>query len=87
MDGGVIHLAEATALIVGVGGIGTGGAWRHRRDARAGIDARRPCPPGVVKLDGPDALDSLLPLAVSSSSPFRTRRPPSTSCIGRAFSS
>ena len=29
-----------------------------------GIDARRrEAPPGVVKLDGPDALDSLLPLA------------------------
>ena len=65
-SGGVIHLAEATALIVGVGGIGSEAA----RLAAAfgmhvmGIDARRrEAPPGVVKLDGPDALDSLLPLA------------------------
>jgi phosphoglycerate dehydrogenase-like enzyme len=65
-DGGVIHLPEATALIVGVGGIGSEAA----RLAAAfgihvmGVDARRrEAPPGVVKLDGPDALDSLLPLA------------------------
>ena len=65
-SGGVIHLAEATALIVGVGGIGSEAA----RLAAAfgmhvmGIDARRrEAPPGVSKLDGPDALDSLLPLA------------------------
>jgi phosphoglycerate dehydrogenase-like enzyme len=64
--GGVIHLAEATALIVGVGGIGAETA----RLAAAfgmqvlGVDARRrEAPPGVTKLDGPDALDSLLPLA------------------------
>src|SRR5712691_6435243 len=43
---------------------------RHRRGGRAarGIlrharDRRRRAPPGVVKLDGPDALDALLPLA------------------------
>src|SRR5207244_2096675 len=65
-DGGVIHRPEATALIVGVGGIGGEAA----RLAAAfgmhvmGIDARRrEAPPGVLKLDGPDALDSLLPLA------------------------
>ena len=65
-DGGVIHLPEATALIVGVGGIGGEAA----RLAAAfgmhvmGVDARRrEAPPGVLKLDGPDALDSLLPLA------------------------
>jgi phosphoglycerate dehydrogenase-like enzyme len=66
LDTGVIHLPEATALIVGVGGIGAETA----RLAAAfgmqvtGVDARRrEAPPGVLKLDGPDALDSLLPLA------------------------
>ncbi|PYM24033.1 MAG: D-2-hydroxyacid dehydrogenase [Candidatus Rokuibacteriota bacterium] len=63
---GVIHLPEATALIVGVGGIGAETA----RLAAAfgmqviGVDARRKdAPPGVLKLDGADALDSLLPHA------------------------
>ena len=63
---GVIHLPEATALIVGVGGIGAETA----RLAAAfgmqviGVDARRrEAPPGVIKLDGPEALDSLLPHA------------------------
>jgi phosphoglycerate dehydrogenase-like enzyme len=62
----VIHLPDATALIVGVGGIGSEAA----RLAAAfgmhvmGVDARRrEAPPGVLKLDGPDALDALLPLA------------------------
>ncbi|MGH7353838.1 MAG: D-2-hydroxyacid dehydrogenase [Candidatus Rokuibacteriota bacterium] len=64
LDTGVIHLPEATALIVGVGGIGSETA---RLLAAFGVrvtavDARRrEAPPGVVKLDGPDALDSLLP--------------------------
>jgi phosphoglycerate dehydrogenase-like enzyme len=65
-DTGVVHLPEATALIVGVGGIGSEAA----RLAEAfgmrviGIDARRrEAPPGVSKLDGPDALDGLLPEA------------------------
>jgi phosphoglycerate dehydrogenase-like enzyme len=65
-DTGVIHLPDATALIVGVGGIGAETA----RLAAAfgmhvmGVDARRTdAPPGVRKLDGVDALDSLLPLA------------------------
>src|SRR5437667_6165585 len=56
---GVIHLPEATALIVGVGGIGAETA----RLAAAfgmqviGVDARRKdAPPGVPKLDGADAL-------------------------------
>jgi phosphoglycerate dehydrogenase-like enzyme len=64
--GGVLHLPETTALVVGVGGIGAEAA----RLAAAfgihvmGVDARRrDAPPGVLKLDGPDALDSLLPLA------------------------
>jgi phosphoglycerate dehydrogenase-like enzyme len=66
LDSGVVHLPEATMLIVGVGGIGAETA----RLAAAfgirvtGVDARRrEAPPGVLKLDGPDALDSLLPLA------------------------
>jgi len=65
-DTGVVHLPEAAALIVGVGGIGAETA----RLAAAfgmhvtGVDARRrEAPPGVRKLDGPDALDSLLPHA------------------------
>ena len=63
---GVIHLPESTALIVGVGGIG---AETARLLAAfgvhvMGVDARRKdAPPGVVKLDGADALDSLLPHA------------------------
>jgi phosphoglycerate dehydrogenase-like enzyme len=66
LDTGVVALSEATALIVGVGGIGAEAA----RLAAAfgmhvmGVDPRRrEAPPGVMKLDGPDALDSLLPLA------------------------
>ena len=65
-DTGVIALSESTALIVGVGGIGAETA----RLAAAfgmhviGVDARRrEAPAGVIKLDGPDALDALLPLA------------------------
>ena len=66
VDTGVVHLPESTALIVGVGGIGSETA----RLAEAfglrviGIDARRrEAPPGVFKLEGPDALDALLPEA------------------------
>src|SRR6266581_8819111 len=65
-DTGVIHLPEATALIVGVGGIGAEAA----RLAAAfgmrviGVDARRgEAPPGMVELHGAAALDSLLPRA------------------------
>ena len=65
-DTGVIHLPEATALIVGVGGIGAEAA----RLAAAfgmrviGVDARRrEAPPGVAELHGQEALDSLLPRA------------------------
>jgi phosphoglycerate dehydrogenase-like enzyme len=64
LDTGVIHLPEATALIVGLGGIGAEAA----RLAAAfglrviGVDARRrEAPPGVAELHGPDAFDSLLP--------------------------
>ena len=66
LDTGVIHLPEATALIVGVGGIGAETA----RLAAAfgmnviGVDARRrEAPPGVTELHPEEALDSLLPRA------------------------
>jgi phosphoglycerate dehydrogenase-like enzyme len=66
LDTGVIHLAESTALIVGVGGIGAETA----RVASAfgmrviGTDGRRrDVPPGVAELHPPDALDWLLPRA------------------------
>src|SRR2546426_3008600 len=66
LDTGVVHLPEATALIVGVGGIGAEAA----RLAAAfgmkvlGVDARRTdTPPGVAELHGPEALDALLPRA------------------------
>jgi phosphoglycerate dehydrogenase-like enzyme len=65
-DTGVIHLPEASALIVGVGGIGAEAARLCEAFGMhvMGVDARRrEAPPGVSKLDGPDALDSLLPLA------------------------
>jgi phosphoglycerate dehydrogenase-like enzyme len=63
---GVVALPEATALIVGVGGIG---AETARLAAGFGItvlatDARRSdTPPGVAELHKPDALDSLVPRA------------------------
>jgi len=63
---GVIHLPDTTALIVGVGGIGSETARLMEAFGMhvMGIDARRrEAPPGVRKLDGPEALDSLLPLA------------------------
>jgi phosphoglycerate dehydrogenase-like enzyme len=66
LDTGVVHLPEATALIVGVGGIGAETA----RLAAAfgmrvlGVDARRrEAPPGVAELHPAEALDALLPLA------------------------
>jgi len=65
-DGTVVHLPEATALIVGVGGIGGEAA----RLASAfgmrviGVDERRTeKPPGVAELHRADALDDLLPRA------------------------
>ncbi len=65
-SGDVVHLPEATALVVGVGGIGSEVA----RLAAAfgmrviGIDERRQdMPPGVVELHRAAALDSLLPCA------------------------
>ena len=63
---GVVYLPEATALIVGVGGIG---AETARLAAAFGMtvlatDARRTsAPPGVAELHKPEALDALLPRA------------------------
>src|SRR6185295_12449129 len=65
-SGDVVHLPEATALIVGVGGIGGEAA----RLASAfgmrviGVDERRAGPPpGVAELHRAAALDTLLPQA------------------------
>jgi phosphoglycerate dehydrogenase-like enzyme len=66
LDTGVVHLPDATMLIVGLGGIGTETA---RLAAAFGMtviatDARRTePPPGVAELHRPEALDSLLPRA------------------------
>ena len=65
-SGDVVHLPEATALIVGVGGIG---AETARLLAAFGVtvlatDARRTAAPeGVAELHKPEALDDLLPRA------------------------
>src|SRR4029077_18273253 len=66
LDTGVVHLPEAIALVVGVGGVGSETARLREALGRPGmrIDARRrEAPPGVFKLEGPDALDALLPEA------------------------
>jgi phosphoglycerate dehydrogenase-like enzyme len=63
LDTGVIHLPEATALIVGVGGIGSETARLCAAFGMRvlGVDARRPEPPaGMAELHRPDALDALL---------------------------
>src|SRR5262249_14812604 len=66
LDTGVVHLAESTALIVGVGGIG---AETARVAASFGMRVigtdgrRRDLPPGLAELHPPDALDTLLPRA------------------------
>jgi phosphoglycerate dehydrogenase-like enzyme len=63
---GVVHLPEATALVVGVGGIGS----EIARLAAAfgmrviGVDERRrEAPPGIAELHRGDELDALLPAA------------------------
>src|SRR5450631_2615291 len=64
--GDVVHLPEATALVVGAGGIGAEAA---RLLAAFGVtvlatDARRTvAPSGVAELHKPEALDELLPRA------------------------
>ena len=66
LDTGVVHLPEATALIVGVGGIGSEAARLCKAFGMRviGVDARRSdTPEGVDELHGPDQLDALLPQA------------------------
>jgi phosphoglycerate dehydrogenase-like enzyme len=61
-----IHLPEATALIIGVGGIGTEAARLCAAFGMTvlGVDARRPeAPPGVKELRRPGDLHALLPQA------------------------
>ena len=60
----VVYLPQATALIVGVGGIGAETARLCAAFGMrvVGVDARREdTPEGVAELHHPDALDSLLP--------------------------
>jgi phosphoglycerate dehydrogenase-like enzyme len=65
-DGWVVHLPDATALVVGVGGIGSEVA---RLCAAFGMrvigvdERRREAPPGVAELHRGDELDALLPRA------------------------
>ncbi len=66
LDTGVVHLPAATALIVGVGGIGCEAARLCAAFGMRvlGVDARRAeAPPGVAELHHPEALDALLPHA------------------------
>jgi len=66
LDTGVVHLPEATALIVGVGGIGAEAARLAASFGMRviGVDARRrEAPLGMAELHGAPALDSLLPRA------------------------
>ena len=63
---GTVHLPEATALVVGVGGIGGEAARLCAAFGMRviGVDARRKdLLPGLSELHPPDALDALLPLA------------------------
>ena len=65
-SGDVVHLPEATALIVGVGGIGAETARLLPAFGMTvlGTDARRTmAPAGVAELHRPEALDELLPRA------------------------
>jgi phosphoglycerate dehydrogenase-like enzyme len=66
LDTGVVHLPEATALILGVGGIGSEAArlCKAFRMTVIGVDARRTdSPQGVDELHGAGELDALLPRA------------------------
>ncbi len=65
-DTGIVHLPEATALIVGLGGIGAEAARLAASFGMnvIGTDARRDtAPPGVSEMHRPEALDELLPRA------------------------
>ncbi|TGS14291.1 D-2-hydroxyacid dehydrogenase [Mesorhizobium sp. M2E.F.Ca.ET.209.01.1.1] len=66
LNSGVVFLPEATALIVGVGGIGAeAGRMLSAFGTRiVGIDARRTSvPPGFAEIHGVEALNDLLPSA------------------------
>jgi phosphoglycerate dehydrogenase-like enzyme len=66
LDEGVVHLPEATVLVVGLGGIGTEVARLCRGFGMTVLatDARRETPPpDVSELHPPQALDQLLPRA------------------------
>jgi phosphoglycerate dehydrogenase-like enzyme len=65
-SGDVVHLPEATALVVGVGGIGSEAARLLSAFGVTvlGTDARRmTAPDGLAELHRPEALDELLPRA------------------------
>jgi phosphoglycerate dehydrogenase-like enzyme len=65
-DHGVVHLPEATMLVVGLGGIGAEAAKLASAFGITviGTDIRRTSPPpGVAEMHHPDALDDLLPRA------------------------
>jgi phosphoglycerate dehydrogenase-like enzyme len=62
----LVHLPDATAVLVGVGGIGAEAARLLAQFGVTvlGVDPRRPePPPGVAELHRPEALDLLLPRA------------------------
>ncbi|MDA1308559.1 MAG: D-2-hydroxyacid dehydrogenase [Proteobacteria bacterium] len=66
LDTGVVHLPEATALILGVGGIGCEAARLCHAFGMAviGVDGRRTeAPEGVDEMHPPERLDNLLPRA------------------------
>src|SRR5262249_40479569 len=66
LDTGIVYLPEATALILGVGGIGSEAARLcHAFGMRViGVDVRRTDPaPGVAELHTPEHLEALLPRA------------------------
>jgi len=66
VSGDVVHLPEATALVVGVGGIGSEVARLASAFGMTviGVDERRPAPPqSVAELYRAAALDTLLPRA------------------------
>jgi phosphoglycerate dehydrogenase-like enzyme len=65
-DHGVVHLPDATMLIVGLGGIGAEAARLASAFGMTviGTDVRRSAkPPGVAEMHPPSALDELLPRA------------------------